>query len=234
MKDYSQFFKNPESFITECNIDEENEVISTTFSRKSDNAEFIYPLEKGRLTKLHNKLTNQYQKLIENKNLFFKSKRRRVNKIRKILLSAVIALGVSTTAAIIFNLGALAIILTFLSLSSLTALICNELNAHDEVESFKVYEEYLEKTKDLEQTVPQEENILGHIKNPETLYALEKQNSLYEKGFTDNVFNTFFMDEANVEDLKRILTNLKVYQGLQANTEIDTSVYSKKKKLAKK
>ncbi len=231
MKDYSQFFRNPESFIVGCSVDTKNDKIKANFSKKSGNTEFEYPLDRKRVSRFHSRLTNQYKKLINNKQFFLKSKKRKANKLRKALLITVLALGLGSGLFGFLGFEILQLSALVSTTAATGLLIINELSRYFEKQDLDLYQEFMQRNKELEEASKEDDNILASVRSKVTTDALEEQKVLQEKGLVDNVFNTFFMDRAIPNDLRHMLDALDIYCGLKHDVEFSTNEGKTRKRI---
>lgn len=215
MKDYSKYFENPCSFITNILVDEEKEEIYVTFANNIVNK---YPCTKENIKFLYQRLEDQYSMSFAN------SEKVSSNKARSFFI------GTALTAAI-FLAVTLGLNLPVSSILAYGAIGCvgvsvggfafNELAVIGKNrKTLKIYELYLKNRESLEEAAFKDQNILSKVSD-EGRENLRKENGLIGKNLLElgETFNVNWMDKASLNDLKTIATQLKIYQGLQQPVE---------------
>jgi len=222
MKDSSKFFKRPEGFITKVNVEGEEIVVTFSKSSKSKKPEFRYVLNKDGLDFCEERLQNQYREVYNDR------KRITDNSISTILaiLGGVIGYGflycymneLTSLLPILFGVGSL----------DLIGIVLNESVKSGRRREIATRYECIELQDEFEQAAEEEENITRNIsKNGQ--FLLDKQRQLKEDGYTDNVYNTFFIDEASIDDLREISAKLKIYLALKKPVELARKTRTRKK-----
>ena len=215
MKDYSKYFENPCSFITNILVDEESEEIYVTFANNIVNK---YPCTKENIKFFYQRLEEQYSMSFAN------SEKVSSNKARSFFI------GTALTAAI-FLAVTLGLNLPVSSILAYGAIGCigvsvggfdfNELAVIGKNrKTLKIYELYLKNRESLEEAAFKDQNILSKV-SEEGRENLRKENGLIGKNLLElgETFNVNWMDKASLCDLKTIATQLKIYQGLQQPVE---------------
>lgn len=215
MKDYSKYFENPCSFITNILVDEEKEEIYVTFANNIVNK---YPCTKENIKFFYQRLEEQYSMSFAN------SEKVSSNKARSFFI------GTALTAAI-FLAVTLGLNLPVSSILAYGAIGCigvsvggfafNELAVIGKNrKTLKIYELYLKNRESLEEAAFKDQNILSKV-SEEGRENLRKENGLIGKNLLElgETFNVNWMDKASLNDLKTIATQLKIYQGLQQPVE---------------
>ena len=215
MKDYSKYFENPCSFITNILVDEESEEIYVTFANNIVNK---YPCTKENIKFFYQRLEEQYSMSFSN------SEKVSSNKARSFFI------GTALTAAI-FLAVTLGLNLPVSSILAYGAIGCigvsvggfafNELAVIGKNrKTLKIYELYLKNRESLEEAAFKDQNILSKV-SEEGRENLRKENGLIGKNLLElgETFNVNWMDKASLNDLKTIATQLKIYQGLQQPVE---------------
>ena len=215
MKDYSKYFENPCSFITNILVDEESEEIYVTFANNIVNK---YPCTKENIKFFYQRLEEQYSMSFAN------SEKVSSNKARSFFI------GTALTAAI-FLAVTLGLNLPVSSILAYGAIGCvgvsvggfafNELAVIGKNrKTLKIYELYLKNRESLEEAAFKDQNILSKV-SEEGRENLRKENGLIGKNLLElgETFNVNWMDKASLNDLKTIATQLKIYQGLQQPVE---------------
>jgi len=213
MKDYSKYFKNSEAFIEYYGTDDKVIYVKFAGSKKYQ----TYPLTKGNLEMFDKRMEEQYNNVIENSSLFNGSKKMFVL-IAIMIITALI--GLITGYVINFAPEVLNTIITFLF-----SLLCVEIvavgisiiNLCVNEHKLSVYKEFIQSKQKLADASKKEKNITKNIE-PE---QLKEQYHLKDKGLISTEFNTNFMDNMSIKELKELLTQLKIYQGLQQPVELD-------------
>lgn len=213
MKDYSEFMKNEYGFITNINIDKENNCIEVMTSKSKKGEPHIYNLTKENLNKLYKRLENQYKLLIENSEEIYEN-----NKNKKLLVSTFI------TACIITSLilSAISLFLTKLLpllLSVVLSLTCisvyeilkNQQKKYKEM--IELYKFYLENSKEMEEYIKKDLNIQSQIKD-KTAEVISLNEELQNEELIDNIYDINLMDKLSLKELKNMLLRYKISKAL--------------------
>lgn len=215
MKDYSKYFENPCSFITNILVDEEKEEIYVTFANNIVNK---YPCTKENIKFLYQRLEEQYSMSFANSEKVSSNKARSFF-IGTALTAAVflaVTLGLNLPVSSILAYGAIGCIGV-----SVGGFAFNELAVIGKNrKTLKIYELYLKNRESLEEAAFKDQNILSKV-SEEGRENLRKENGLIGKNLLElgETFNVNWMDKASLNDLKTIATQLKIYQGLQQPVE---------------
>ena len=215
MKDYSKYFENPCSFITNILVDEEKKEIYVTFANNIVNK---YPCTKENIKFLYQRLEEQYSMSFAN------SEKVSSNKARSFFIGAAltaaiflaVTLGLNLPVSSILAYGAIGCIGV-----SVGGFAFNELAVIGKNrKTLKIYELYLKNRESLEEAAFKDQNILSKV-SEEGRENLRKENGLIGKNLLElgETFNVNWMDKASLNDLKTIATQLKIYQGLQQPVE---------------
>lgn len=215
MKDYSKYFENPCSFITNILVDEEKKEIYVTFANNIVNK---YPCTKENIKFFYQRLEEQYSMSFAN------SEKVSSNKIRSFFIGTALSSAVFLAVTLGFNLP-VSSILAYGAIGcigvSVGGFTFNELAIIGKNrKTLKVYESYLKNCKSLEEAAFKDQNILSKV-SEEGRENLRKENGLIGKNLLElgETFNVNWMDKASLNDLKTIATQLKIYQGLQQPVE---------------
>lgn len=215
MKDYSKYFENPCSFITNILVDEEKEEIYVTFANNIVNK---YPCTKENIKFLYQRLEDQYSMSFANSEKVSSNKARSFF-IGTALTAAVflaVTLGLNLPVSSILAYGAIGCVGV-----SVGGFTFNELAIIGKNrKTLKIYESYLKNREFLEEAAFKDQNILSKV-SEEGRENLRKENGLIGKNLLElgETFNVNWMDKASLNDLKTIATQLKIYQGLQQPVE---------------
>lgn len=213
MKDYSKYFKNPESFITNIRTTEEEIII--TFA---NGIEWTYDLTRENINWLYQILESQYREVIAN------SKTVTNNRLTNILfwcllasLFAVSGLSIIDSSIIIpadLTMPALA-----LSGVGVLGTIINEKVKKNHQKSIDTYDSVISSLDELKGIVPIEENILSNI-STRGRTSLATEQALENAHLVSTAFNINWVDHMSKEELTKLQEQIKIYQGLNDTVEI--------------
>lgn len=213
MKDYSKYFKNPESFITNIRTTEEEIII--TFA---NGTEWTYDLTRENITWLYQILESQYREVIAN------SKTVTNNRLTNILfwcllasLFAVSGLSIIDSSIIIpadLTMPALA-----LSGVGVLGTIINEKVKKNHQKSIDTYDSVISSLDELKGIVPIEENILSNI-STKGRTSLATEQALENAHLVSTAFNINWVDHMSKEELTKLQEQIKIYKGLNDTVEI--------------
>lgn len=213
MKDYSKYFKNPESFITNIRTTEEEIII--TFA---NGTEWTYDLTRENINWLYQILESQYREVIAN------SKTVTNNRLTNILfwcllasLFAVSGLSIIDSSIIIpadLTMPALA-----LSGVGVLGTIINEKVKKNHQKSIDTYDSVISSLDELKGIVPIEENILSNI-STKGRTSLATEQALENAHLVSTAFNINWVDHMSKEELTKLQEQIKIYQGLNDTVEI--------------
>lgn len=215
MKDYSKYFENPCSFITNILVDEEKEEIYVTFANNIVNK---YPCTKENIKFFYQRLEEQYSMSFANSKKVSSNKARSFFIVTALTAAVFLAvtLGLNLPVSSILAYGAIGCIGV-----SVGGFAFNELAVIGKNrKTLKIYELYLKNRESLEEAAFKDQNILSKV-SEEGRENLRKENGLIGKNLLElgETFNVNWMDKASLNDLKTIATQLKIYQGLQQPVE---------------
>lgn len=227
MKDYSKYFKNPESFITNIRTTEEEIII--TFA---NGTEWTYDLTRENINWLYQILESQYREVIAN------SKTVTNNRLTNILfwcllasLFAVSGLSIIDSSIIIpadLTMPALA-----LSGVGVLGTIINEKVKKNHQKSIDTYDSVISSLDELKGIVPIEENILSNI-STKGRTSLATEQALENAHLVSTAFNINWVDHMSKEELTKLQEQIKIYQGLNDTVEIVSSKTKKRVPNSKK
>lgn len=227
MKDYSKYFKNPESFITNIRTTEEEIII--TFA---NGTEWTYDLTRENINWLYQILESQYREVIAN------SKTVTNNRLTNILfwcllasLFAVSGLSIIDSSIIIpadLTMPALA-----LSGVGVLGTIINEKVKKNHQKSIDTYDSVISSLDELKGIVPIEENILSNI-STRGRTSLATEQALENAHLVSTAFNINWVDHMSKEELTKLQEQIKIYQGLNDTVEIVSSKTKKRVPNSKK
>ena len=215
MKDYSKYFENPCSFITNILVDEESEEIYVTFANNIVNK---YPCTKENIKFFYQRLEEQYSMSFANSEKVSSNKTRSFFIVTALTAAVFLAvtLGLNLPVSSILAYGAIGCVGV-----SVGGFAFNELAVIGKNrKTLKIYELYLKNRESLEEAAFKDQNILSKV-SEEGRENLRKENGLIGKNLLElgETFNVNWMDKASLNDLKTIATQLKIYQGLQQPVE---------------
>lgn len=212
MKDYSNLIPTSYGFITKYEIIGDEIHIYTPETKKSEPHK--YPLNEEWLSKMEKRLENQYQLIIENRDIVKKFKIREL--IKKIVPPMNIGSGIFALAAIICAINNLLVCLPLLSVALLlvfgkkiiikkyTQKIDNELN---------LIEAYLQNKENIEELSQCDSNITAYL-SKSARKQLDENQKLKERGTITSTYNVDFMDKTNPKDLRTMLDRYTISRSL--------------------
>ena len=211
MKDYSSFFNNPESYMLKYNCDLENQEIQVTYASKKTNT---YPLTKETLNIFERRLENQYEKAIENHD---EINNKYLKRMFILALTSIAIFGLT-----FLTLGKLvqlpSLILSMMGSISLISALAVGVKAINTYRKKNIYKEYLQNKNELTHAAMMENNITKNISKKE---QISNEQLLVDANLTNMTFNVHLMDKLPIKDLKELLVQLKIYQGLQEPVEFN-------------
>ena len=230
MKDYSKYFKNPESFITNIRTTEEEIII--TFA---NGTEWTYDLTRENINWLYQILESQYREVIAN------SKTVTNNRLTNILFWYLLACAISLFAVFGLSIIDSSIIIPAdltmpaLALSGVGVLgtIINEKVKKNHQKSIDTYDSVISSLDELKGIVPIEENILSNI-STRGRTSLATEQSLENANLVSTAFNINWVDHMSKEELTKLQEQIKIYQGLNDTVEIVSSKTKKRVPNSKK
>ena len=208
MRDYSKYFKNPESFIT--NINTTKDKIIVTFS---SGTEWTYDLTKENITWLYQILSTQYQEVIANSNKVTS------NNLTQIFGCLLVLCGILLFGSFDTHIYEAIMPLSCLSLVGVVGSITNEGIKNYHRRTIAKYKNIISSLSILKEAVPVEENILKPLSNS-AHSALNTEQELESSNLVDNMFNINWIDHMSKSDLIKLQEQIKIYQGLNDTVEI--------------
>lgn len=208
MRDYSKYFKNPESFIT--NINTTKDKIIVTFS---SGTEWTYDLTKENITWLYQILSTQYQEVIANANKVTS------NNLTQIFGCLLVLCGILLFGSFDTHIYEAIMPLSCLSLVGVVGSITNEGIKNYHRRTIAKYKNIISSLSILKEAVPVEENILKPLSNS-AHSALNTEQELESSNLVDNMFNINWIDHMSKSDLIKLQEQIKIYQGLNDTVEI--------------
>lgn len=212
MKDYSDLIPTSYGFVTKYEIIGNEIHIYTPETKRGEPHK--YPLNEEWLSKIEKRLENQYQLIIENRQIVKKFKIKKL--IAKIAPPMNIGGVLFVITAIIcainnillwFPLFLTALLLILVQrpiIKKYAKQVDNELN---------LIEAYLQNKDNIEELTQNDPNITKYLSKNTKKQLIENQN-LKEKGSITSVFNVDFMDKTNDKDLRKILDRYTISKSL--------------------
>lgn len=230
MKDYSKYFKNSESFITNIRTTEEEIII--TFA---NGTEWTYDLTRENINWLYQILESQYREVIAN------SKTVTNNRLTNISFWYLLACAISLFAVFGLPIIDSSIIIPAdltmpaLALSGVGVLgtIINEKVKKNHQKSIDTYDSVISSLDELKGIVPIEENILSNI-STRGRTSLATEQTLENANLVSTAFNINWVDHMSKEELTKLQEQIKIYQGLNDTVEIVSSKTKKRVPNSKK
>lgn len=214
MKDYSEFIKSEYGFITNIDIDKENNCIKVMTSKSKKGQPHIYVLTKERLDELYERLTNQYKLLIKNSEEIYEKE----NEGSKTLSSVfqIICISIAMVLCIIALIsGKLIPVLLSLGISSICIGI-NKISKNKQKnfnEMIEMYKFYLENRNEIEEYIKKDLNIQSQIKD-KTTNIISTNEELQNEELIDSIYDINLMDKVSLKELKNMLLRYKISKAL--------------------
>lgn len=212
MKDYSDLIPTSYGFVTKYEIIGNEIHIYTPETKRGEPHK--YPLNEEWLSKIEKRLENQYQLIIENRQIVKKFKiKKLIAKIAPPMNIGGVLFVITAIICAINNillwfplfLTALLLILVQRPIIKKYAIqVDNELN---------LIEAYLQNKDNIEELTQNDPNITKYLGKNTKKQLIENQN-LKEKGSITSVFNVDFMDKTNDKDLRKILDRYTISKSL--------------------
>ena len=212
MKDYSEVFKHPESYITSININQKQGLIFVKFS---NGRIFDYPLTQENLEKYMNILNRQYTEINKDNQKIIKEKYNDGPILPGSILVGLIGFIASTVAKnpALSNVF-LSWFIIFTAYGSINSIIKN-IN----IKNIKTRMDFINKKEELVEVAEEDLNIMKNTSN-ETVTILKEQKSLKNADLIDDEYNILFVDKAKLKDLKEWLINYEIAKGLSEPVEV--------------
>lgn len=216
MKDYSEFIKSEYGFITNIDIDKENNRIEVMTSKSKKGEPHIYCLSKENLDRLYKRLENQYKLLIENSEEIYENNKN--NKNKKFLVSTFVTTCIITalilSAVSLFLTKLLPLLLSIvLSLTCISVYAISENKQKKYKEMIELYKFYLENSKEMEEYIKEDLNIQSQIKD-KTADVISLNQELQNERLIDNVYDINLMDKVSLKELKNMLLRYQISKAL--------------------
>lgn len=213
MKDYSKYFKNPESFITNIRTTEEEIII--TFA---NGIEWTYDLTRENINWLYQILESQYREVIANSKTV--TNNRLTNILFWCLLASLFAVfGLPIIDSSIIIPADLTMPVLALSGAGVLGTIINEKVKKNHQKSIDTYDSVISSLDELKEIVPMEENILSNI-STRGRTSLATEQALENAHLVSTAFNINWVDHMSKEELTKLQEQIKIYQGLNDTVEI--------------
>ena len=234
MKDYSKFIQSSYGFITHYEIVGDEIHIYTAETEKDEPQKMV--ATKENIAAVEARLENQYVMLLKNKDVI---KEEGLKKVRELLLKVFgVGLSVVLVATVVLWIMQSALPAIFLAILAITGgAACSALtiakmdkNFENQMHSIR---EYLEERQNIEERSKSDENITSYL-SKKAKNKINTNNKLKKNGIIPNAFNIDFMDKADLEDLKKLLTRYSISVELEEKQYFVAPDEDKSTKLTKK
>lgn len=225
MKDYSEKFKEPQSFIKKITIDKELNEIEVTYSKGTT---LRYPLTKENIDLFYQRLKSQYLIANEHVDHIVKNKITLVSVILMLVsfIIGIIVQDVSLDAMIIKKITTA----TFGLLSLNGIVVClNEISKKKQKDKIKLVNDFVTNNQTLKDAVTEEKNILEDLSISQTRIIETESATLSECGLDSYEYNVNWVDNLSLASLKQIKERLLIHQGLQQPVDLEDKTSSKRK-----
>ena len=229
MKDYSEKFKEPQSYITYIDIDQKKQLIYITFS----NGEiFNYPLTKENISKFYKRLAEQYilagencKKVVNNKiTPIFTILAILTAIISIILLNGIIPeINISVETISPFLLGAI-------GLDGIVIGFNEAFIKKNDRQKITIASNLLKSNTTLKECIEKEENILNGLDKDAIAKIKTETQSLVKYDLEPYQYTVNWIDKLDLSTLEQIQRRLKIYQGLQKSVELSKGEHVKTRK----
>lgn len=225
MKDYSEKFKEPQSFIKKITIDKDNDEIKVTYSKGTT---LRYPLTEENIDLFYQRLARQYSVADQNVNHVVKNK---ITLVSVMLMLASLIIGIiiqdaSLDAMIIEKITTA----TFGLLSLNGIIICiNEMSKKKQKDKIKLVNDFVTNNQTLKDAISEEKNILDDLSISQTRIIETESATLGECGLDLYEYNVNWVDNLSLASLKQIKQRLLIYQGLKQPVDLEDKTSSKSK-----
>lgn len=225
MKDYSEKFKEPQSFIKKITIDKDNNEIKVTYSKGTT---LRYPLTEENIDLFYQRLARQYSVADQNVNHVVKNK---ITLVSVMLMLASLIIGIiiqdaSLDAMIIEKITTA----TFGLLSLNGIIICiNEMSKKKQKDKIKLVNDFVTNNQTLKDAISEEKNILDDLSISQTRIIETESATLSECGLDSYEYNVNWVDNLSLASLKQIKQRLLIHQGLQQPVDLEDKTSGKSK-----
>ena len=219
MKNYSEAFKHPESFIIDIIIDQEQKKLYVKFG---NGGTLEYPLTREELERFMGILSKQYAEVSKDNQKVVKEK---YNCRVPLVTSFLFGIGGIITSMLLKNPEIMNIASAWLIVTGTYGGI-NGIARNRSLDDIKTRMEFINKKIELIEAAEVDSNIVKNTSQP-TMRVLAEQQSLKSKDLIGDEFNILFTDKAKLKDLKEWLLKYKMIQGLEKPIEVKRRIREK-------
>lgn len=232
MKDYSEFIKSEYGFITNIDIDKENNSIKVMTSKSKKGQPHEYELTQEKLEELYQKLKSQYLLLIKNSDEIYINKNQKNRIIVSIIqtICFIAAFIVAIASALSGTLALLPLIAGLVLTIVGTEKILKEKQKKFN-EMIATYDYFIKNKYVIEKVSKKDHNIQLKLNN-KTANIISQNADLKNEGLIDNVYDIQLMDKMSLKQLKNMLLRYKISTELSDEPRFE-SKEEKTKKLKK-
>ena len=209
MKDYSEFIKEIEGYVTGYDIEAGQLKVHNPKIKRNEPQ--IYPANLENTRYYDKRMEFQYKKLISEKDEIIKYKRK--GKIIMNLVCNIILATIISILILLYSLNYIIGIGLFLLTSGSIALLTKK-QEDKFIDDLKQYESYIEKKERIEELEKTDPNITRYL-NEETLSLIEENKKLKEQQIIDSTFNINLMDKMQLAELRTLVLRYDLCEGLQ-------------------
>jgi len=232
MKDYSNLIPTSHGFVTKYEIVGDEIHIYTSESKKGEPHK--YPLSEEWLSKIEKRLENQYQLIIENREIVKKvSINEYASKISPVMNIGGVVCAISSIILAINSMWLCVplVLAAFLLVFGKRAVIKKHAKQIDD--ELDIIQAYLENKDEIEELSKTDKNITAYLG-----YSASKRfktnQSLKDNGTIASAFNVDFMDKTNNKELRKMLDRYTISKALLEEQSFVNPLPKSKKKTRKK
>ena len=225
MKDYSDKFKEPQSFIKKITIDKDNNEIEVTYSKGTT---LRYPLTEENIDSFYKRLARQYSVANKNVDHIVKNK---ITLVSVMLMIVSIIIGIIIQDASLDAMIIEKITTATFGLSSLNGIIIclNEISKKKQKDKIKLVNDFVTNNQTLKDAVTEEKNILEDLSISQTRIIETESATLSECGLDSYEYNVNWVDNLSLASLKQIKQRLLIHQGLKQPVDLEDKTSGKSK-----
>lgn len=235
VKDYSKFIQSSYGFITKYVVEKDQLFVYTTENEK--NKPHVYSVTKDSLKYIDERLENQYMLVLKNRKLIEDDYSKNV--CDKIIKGGEVVL-YTLLAIMLFVSGLLNAVWPLISglFFGACIFISSTLFADYKRRKFKEHldlcQDYLNNRENLSKKRANDSNVIRNL-SCDTLDLIEKKEKQKDMGLIENAFDVDLMDKMQLEDLRRLLIDYRICEGIKSeqtfvNIPEDKKLIKKKNK----